>query len=158
VQIQSKHRGLTTNMAREYTITDTREITPLYMDIKKAVDAGRAVKVSVRSVATKTNRQLGYYWSVVVPIIQAGMREQGNDLSQVEVNQFLNERFFCHIKTISWVRNGAEFFAQIRKPRSKSGATMDEMSAFIEKCRHFSSEELGKYIPDPAGKGIADNR
>lgn len=136
-------------MAREYTITDTREITPLYVDIKKAVEAGRAVKVSVKSVATKTNKQLGYYWSVVVPIIQEGMREQGNELSQVEVNQFLNERFFCQIKTISWVRNGAEFFAQIRKPRSKSGATKDEMSEYIDKCRKFSSEELGKYIPDP---------
>lgn len=136
-------------MSREYTITDKREITPLYVDIKKAVEAGRAVKVSVRSVATKTNEQLGYYWAVIVPKIQEGMREQGNELSQVEVNQFLNERFFCQIKTISWVRNGAEFFAQIRKPRSKSGATKDEMSEYIDKCREFASLELGKYIPDP---------
>ena len=136
-------------MAREYTITDTREITPLYVDIKKAVDAGRAVKVSVRSVATKSNEQLGYYWAVIVPKIQAGMREQGNELSQVEVNQFLNERFFCQLKTISWVKNGAEFFAQIRKPRSKSGATKDEMSQFIDDCIMFANTELGVFIPAP---------
>lgn len=136
-------------MAREYTITDVREITPVYVDIKKAVEAGRAVRVSIRSMATKTKRQLGYYRKVVLPIIQEGMREHGNRLSLDEVNQFLNERFFCHIKTISWVRNGAEFFAQIRTPRSKSGATRDEMSQFIDDCREFASVELGKYIPDP---------
>lgn len=136
-------------MAREYTITDTREITPLYVDIKKAVETGRAVKVSVRSVATKSNEQLGYYWAVIVPKIQAGMREQGNELSQVEVNQFLNERFFCQLKTISWVKNGAEFFAQIRKPRSKSGATKDEMSQFIDDCIRFANTELGVFIPAP---------
>lgn len=136
-------------MAREYTITDTREITPLYVDIKKAVEAGRAVRVSVRSVATKSNEQLGYYWAVIVPKIQEGMREQGNELSQVEVNQFLNERFFCQTKTISWVKNGAEFFAQLRKPRSKSGATKDEMSQFIDECIRFANTELGVFIPEP---------
>ena len=136
-------------MAREYTITDVREITPLYVDIKKAVEAGRAVRVSVRSIATKTKKQLAYYRSVVLPIIQEGMREHGNRLSLEEVNQFLNERFFYHIKTISWVRNGAEFFAQIRTTRSKSGATINEMSQFIDDCREFSLEELGRPIPDP---------
>lgn len=136
-------------MAREYTITDTREITPLYVDIKKAVEAGRAVKVSVRSVATKSNEQLGYYWAVIVPKIQEGMREQGNELSQVEVNQFLNERFFCQTKMISWVKNGVEFFARLRKPRSKSGATKDEMSQFIDECIRFANTELGVFIPEP---------
>lgn len=136
-------------MAREYTITDTREITPLYVDIKKAVESGRSVRVSVKSIATKSNEQLGYYWAVIVPKVQQGMREQGNELSQVEVNQFLNERFFCKVKTISWVKNGAEFFAQIRKPRSKSGATKDEMSEFIDQCIRFANTELGIYIPEP---------
>ena len=46
-------------MSREYTILDTREIVPLYVDIKKAVEAGRAVKVSVRSVSTKSMSNLG---------------------------------------------------------------------------------------------------
>lgn len=136
-------------MAREYTITDTRAITPLYVDIKRAVEAGRAVKVSVRSVATKTLPQLGYYHAVVVPTVQEGMREHGNIMSRQEVDQFLTERFFYKIKTISWVSNGAEFFAQMRKPRSKSGATQDEFSDFLEKCCTFSREELGKPIPLP---------
>ena len=84
-----------------------------------------------------------------MPKIQEGMREQGNELSQVEINRFLNERFFCKVKTISWVKDGAEFFAQLRTPRSKSGATKDEMSAFIDECIRFANTELGVYIPAP---------
>ena len=45
-------------MAREYTITDTREITPLYVDIKKAVEQGATSFKEVKQM-TKVGKACG---------------------------------------------------------------------------------------------------
>lgn len=134
---------------KEYHIAVQREITPLYLDIKKALDKGRAVKVTVTSQATKTQEQLGYYWGVVLPRVQEGLKEFGNEMSLAEVNQFLNDKFFCNCKTVIVRRGLDELVYTLRTPRSKSGASKDEMSEFLERVIRFAAVDLGVEIPSP---------
>lgn len=136
-------------MSKIYEIAVQREITPLYLDIKKAVDKGRAVRVEVKSLASKTTAQLGWYWGIVLPRVQQGLQEQGNELSLAEVNAFLNDKFFFTEKTVSWKAGQNEFVQVIRTPRSKSGASKDEMSAFLDKVIRWAAQDLGVFIPSP---------
>lgn len=136
-------------MSKIYEIAVQREITPLYLDIKKAVDKGRAVRVEVKSLASKTTAQLGWYWGIVLPRVQQGLQEQGNELSLAEVNAFLNDKFFFTEKTVCWKTGQNEFVQVIRTPRSKSGASKDEMSAFLDKVIRWAAQDLGVFIPSP---------
>ena len=135
---------------KTYEIATQREIIPLYVDIKKALDKGRAVRVEIKSTASKTTDQLGYYWGVVLPRIQQGMQENGNELGLAQINQMLNEKFFCITNTASWTdAKGVQHVHVIRTARSKSGATKDEMARFLDEVIRWASVELGVYIPDP---------
>ena len=136
-------------MAKTYEIVCQREIVPLYVDLKKALDKGRALKVEVKSVSTKTKEQLGYWWGVILPRIQQAMFEQGNEMSLAEINQFLNEKFFCNVKTIVWKKGNDEYVHTIRTAKSKSGATVDEMSALIDKVIRWAALDLNVFIPEP---------
>lgn len=139
-------------MSKVYEISVQRELNPLYLDIKKALDKGRAVRVEVKSAASKTQEQLGYYWSIVLPRVQQGLEEQGNELSLAEVNAFLNDKFFFTQKVIMWKRGNSEFVQAVRTPRSKSGASKDEMSAFLDKVIRWAALDLGTFIPSPDEK------
>ena len=136
---------------KEYTISVARQIVPLYVDIKQAIEKGRVVKVAVKSAATKTNEQLGYYHVVVLPAIRAELKQQqGNEMSEAEVNQMLNEMFFSTVKTVSWVgKDGTQYVHQLKKARSKSGATKDEFAYFLDQVIRWAQTELGVEIPPP---------
>ena len=136
-------------MARTYEIACQKEIIPLYVDIKKALDKGRLIEVSVRSKASKTKEQLGYYWEVVLPRVRQGLEQDGNEMSLVEVNQFLNEKFFYKLKTVTWKVGNDEHQHTILTPRSKSGASKDEMSQFLDKVIRWAQVDLGVEIPLP---------
>lgn len=135
---------------REYTIGTKQQILPLYVDIQKAVTAGRVVKVAVKSLATKTHEQLGYYHAVVLPAIQEELRRQGNEMSRAEINEMLNDMFFSTVKTVSWVsKDGTQYLHQLKVKRSKSGATIDEFSQFLDRVIRWAQTELGVFIPLP---------
>ena len=136
-------------MARTYEIACQKEIIPLYVDIKKALDKGRLITVEVKSKATKTKEQLGYYWEVVLPRVKEGLLQDGNELSLAETNQLLNEKFFYKLKTITWKVGNDEHLHTILTPRSKSGATKDEMSEFLDKVIRWAQVDLGVEIPTP---------
>jgi len=135
---------------REYTIGVKQQIVPLYVDLQKAIEKGRVVKVTVKSIATKTHEQLGYYHAVVIPAIQEGLRAQGNEMSRAEINEMLNDMFFSTVKTVSWVgKDGVQYVHQLKQKRSKSGATIDEFSYFLDRVIRWAQEELGVFIPLP---------
>lgn len=135
---------------KEYTISVARQIVPLYVDLKKAIEKGRVVKVAVKSVATKTKEQLGYYYAVVLPAIQQELRSQGNEMSLAEINQMLNEMFFYEVKTVSWIgKDGVQYVHQLKQPRSKSGATKDEFAYYLDQVIRWANTELGVYIAPP---------
>lgn len=136
---------------KEYTIGVQQQLVPLYVDLTKAIEAGRVVKVQVKSVATKTHEQLGYYHVAVIPAIQQGLREQGNEMSRAEINDMLNEMFFSTVKTVSWIgKDGVQYVHQLKQKRSKSGATIDEFAYFLDQVIRWAQVELGIDIPLPS--------
>lgn len=137
-------------MSKTYEIACPQEILPLYADLKKALEKGRALRVEVKSQSSKTKEQLGYYWSVVLPRVREGMREHGNEMSLEAVNQFLNEKFFCVTQTASWTdAQGVQHVHILRTAKSKSGASKDQMSLFLNEVIRWASVELGVFIPEP---------
>ena len=136
-------------MSKVYEVAVQRELNEVYLDALKALEKGRALKIEVKSVATKTKNQLAYYWSVVLPRVQQGLEEQGNEMSIYEVNRFLNEKFFFTSKTVCWKKGKDEYVQVIRTARSKSGASKDEMSAFLDKVIRWANMDLGIFIPEP---------
>jgi len=135
---------------KQYVISVKQQIVPLYVDLTKAIEKGRVVKVEVKSVASKTNEQLGYYHTAVLGAIQEGLREQGNEMSQAEINEMLNEMFFSTVKTVSWIgKDGVQYVHQLKQRRSKSGATIDEFSRFLDQVIRWANTELGVYVAPP---------
>lgn len=133
---------------KSYEIANQKELNALYLDCLAALNKRRAVRVEVKTTATKTQDQLGYYWAVIVPRVRRGMELHGNELTAAEVNAFLNSKFFADVKTLSWAdAKGATYCYQVTTPRSKSGATKDEMSAFLERVIRWAAEDLGVEIP-----------
>ena len=139
-------------MAKTYEIVVQREINELYQDILKAIKKGKAVKAEVKSLSTKTKEQLGFYWAIILPRIQQGMQEQGCEMSLVEINQFLNDKFFCNVKVVTWRKGNDEYVHTIRIPRSKSGASEDEMSEFLDKVIRWAATDMSVDIPQPLEK------
>lgn len=134
---------------KKYEIATKKEVFFMCKDILGVVAKGRAVRAEVKSMSTKTKEQLGYYWSVIIPRVQQGMKAHGNELSQDEVNLFLNDRFFSVTKSIIIKRGKDEYVFTMRVPRSKSGAAKDEMAEFIDKVIRWASADLEIYIPKP---------
>jgi len=137
-------------MSKIYEIACQKEIMPLYVDLKKALDKGRLLTVEVKSKASKTKEQLGYYWDVVLPRLQQRMREDGNELSLAQINQLLNERFFCVTKTVDWKDpQGVQHVHVIRTAKSKSGASKDQMAEFLDSVIRWAATDLNVFIPEP---------
>lgn len=134
---------------KKYEIATKKEVFFMCKDVLATVMKGRAVRAEVKSMSTKTKEQLGYYWSVIIPRVQQGMKAHGNELSQDEVNLFLNDRFFSVTKSIIIKRGKDEYVFTMRVPRSKSGAAKDEMAEFIDKVIRWASADLEIYIPKP---------
>lgn len=136
-------------MSKTYEVSVPRELTLMHVELRKMIDRGRALHVEVKSQATKTQKQLGYWHGVVVPRVREGLYQQGNEMSHAEVNTFLNELFYSKSKTIVIKRGLDEHVYTLRTPRSKSGATKDEMSAVIDKVIRWAATELVTIIPPP---------
>lgn len=127
-------------MAKTFEIANRKEMAVLCAEILKVLDKGRGVRCEVKSTASKTMSQLGYYWDVILPRVQAKFREDGDNVSLSFINKFFNDMFFYDEYVI--------FGRAIKETRSKSGATIEEMSAFLEKVLQWCAEQ-GIYIPEP---------
>ncbi|MGB2578183.1 DNA repair photolyase [Elusimicrobium simillimum] len=77
-------------MAQKYTLTHWIELNSLYLLIRKALNKGLQVVVEVKSSKDKkTLEQLGYWFGVICPTIQAWYRENGDIKSIDEVHKIL---------------------------------------------------------------------
>ena len=118
----------------EQIITDKQQLVNLYMKMHEKLKKEGVIKVSIKSMKTKTNEQLGYYWSAVVPTITKELNERGLAsamLTEADVNEVLNRKFF----TENVVIDGE----MLSLPRSKAEATKEEMSKFLEDVLMWAS-------------------
>ena len=127
-------------MAKRYDISCEGELMPMVKDIMAALEKRRFVVCEVKSKASKTLEQLGYYHGVILPRVQAKFREDGNFYSLAQINDFFNDMFYFDEVVICG--------RLIKQRKSKSGASKDEMSEFLKNVILWC-EENGIHIPEP---------
>ena len=110
-----------------------------------------------RATAKRSNQQNAYYWSVVIPLIQEGMKELGNRLTLNEtenwliqylkstnnemVHQFLKMRFIEDTEV-----NEGEI---INVKQSTARMNKEQFSIYLHSVIQFANETLEIYIPKP---------
>lgn len=93
---------------------------------------------------TRTIKQNRYYWGVIVPMINNGLIELGNDVDIEITHEFLKCRFLSKKKVLSIEDELIEFDAP-----STRKLTIQEFSIYIESCINFASEYLNLNVPYP---------
>lgn len=132
---------------KEYIIADKQRLDEIYREIAHDIET-KPVKVAISDLRGKTKKQLGYYWSTIVPIITKELNERGLAsamLTEADVNEVLNRKFFS--KRII-VDGEIQTFA-----RSKASASIDEMKKFIFDVINWSAN-IGIHIPPPLADDI----
>lgn len=93
----------------------------------------------------KTNKQLGYYYAVILPIILDGMLELGWTYS-VTVQGVVMEFKMTLEKADLWLKY------TLAKGKNKTDMSCEEATAFIEECLHCGSVNFDRNIPPPPEK------
>lgn len=83
-----------------------------------------------------------YYWGLVVPLIQHGIKHMGTDLSKEECHEFLKSRFNYEELV------NEETGEVIQIPRSTTVLNKEQFSEYIGKIQQFAAEFLHTVIPD----------
>lgn len=127
-------------MSKRFDISNENELMPMVKEIMGALAKGRFVVCDVKSKSSKSLEQLGYYHGVILPRVQRKFKEDGNIYSLAQLNDFFNDLFyFDEISIAGHI---------IKRAKSKSGATKEEMSEFINNVLIWCGEQ-GISIPEP---------
>lgn len=120
-----------------------RDLIQKYFEEVMLKDPEVEVEISITRVdGKKSNQQLRYFYSVVLPIIKNGLEDlQGESLTKEEVIMFLKDKYFYEEVPIN-----NEF---VKLPMSLSKATKEEVSKFISNVINFGNDILGINIPEP---------
>jgi len=128
------------------TISDEGKIKLFNRDalVKWAADnKGKDVLMEVEVRTSKrSNPQNRYMWGIVIPMIQAGLNDFGNEFSKEETHDFLKAKF--NNKEIELTEGH-----YIDVPQSTTRLDTMGFMEYILKIQQFASEMLGLVIPDP---------
>ena len=127
-------------MAKRFDIANENELMPMVKEIMTALAKGRFVVCDVKTKSSKTLEQLGYYHGVILPRVQAKFREDGNIYSLAQLNDFFNDLYYFDEEIICG--------RIVKRAKSKSGATKEEMTEFINNVLIWCGEQ-GINIPEP---------
>lgn len=110
-------------------------------DLKQAKDC--EVVVVIRKRGSKTLKQLGYYWGVVLQEIMLELIRRGNRITIDKVHEAMMLKFYpVHILD----DQGIIVFTQ---PGSTKDFNKEEHADLTEKVRQWAWEALELAIPDP---------
>lgn len=104
--------------------------------------------VEINSYNHRSNQQNRYYWGLVIPLIQKGIKDMGTEITKEETHEFLKARF--NYEEI--VNKGTGEYVTI--PRSTTALNKEQFSEYIEKIQQFASEFLNIVIPDPGQQTV----
>lgn len=90
----------------------------------------------------RSNLQNRYYWGLVVPMIQQGIRDMGTEITKEECHEFLKSRF--NYEEIVNTESGE----CVQIPRSTTALSKEQFSEYVGKIQQFSAEFLNVVIPD----------
>lgn len=137
-------------MSKEWIIRNQNDLNQCFKEIFFVLNKTKIVKVTAASMRSKSRNQLGYYWSTILPALTDFFNEigqAGTKLSKSDVNEILNRKFFYSEVIIDG--------EMVRIPKSKSGATMEQMKEFIDNVICYATH-LGVFIPPPLNGSIYD--
>lgn len=100
-------------------------------------------KIEANTYSQRTLPQNRYYWGLVIPMIQQGLKDMGTEVNKEEVHEFLKSRFNYQ----EVINKGTGEYVTI--PKSTAGLNKEQFSQYIEKIQQFASEFLNIVIPDP---------
>lgn len=113
----------------------------------------RVVLTVTKRVKRRSLPQLRYYWSVIVPCFQEGLRDLGHDMNQEKVHEFIKANFLTEPvvdedgtvltdkddKVVMTVRSLSDF----------GGVSTTDFMEFHSKVTRWAAENLGIEIPEP---------
>ena len=104
--------------------------------------------IEISGADKRSNPQNRYYFGIVVPLIQKGIKDLGTELTKDEVHEFLKARF-----NISEVVN-QETGEAISVPISTTRLNKEQFGEYIDRIQKFAAEFLNIEIPDPGVQTI----
>lgn len=123
---------------REHKIVNNGTIRKLFNDL---ADGKYLIEISRHNKrSTPQNR---YYWGLIIPVVQKGIKDLGTELTTEETHQFLKARF--NFQEIVNHETGEA----IPVPRSTTGLTKIQFAEYIDNIQRFAVEFLNIIIPDP---------
>jgi hypothetical protein len=91
----------------------------------------------------RSNQQNRYYFGLVVPLIQNGIKDLGTELTKEETHEFLKSQF-----NLSEIVNH-DTGETVSIPLSTTRLNKEQFGEYIEKIQRFAAEFLSIEIPDP---------
>lgn len=95
----------------------------------------------------RSNPQNRYYWGLVVPLIQKGIKDLGTELTKEETHEFLKARFNTEEIHVVDKKTGELLYESI--PKSTTRLNKEDFSKYIEQIQRWAAEFLSIVIPDP---------
>lgn len=99
--------------------------------------------IEISGADKRSNPQNRYYWGLVIPIIQKGIKDMGTELTKEETHEWLKSKF-----NLSDLINPTTGEC-ISIPLSTTRLNKEGFSEYISKIQQFASEFLNIYVPDP---------
>ena len=90
-----------------------------------------------------TEAQRGYYWGVVVPNVQMGLRDLGVTMGGEKVHDMLRQRSTVGVVAVPIKE---QVFSAIL---STSSFSKEDWMMYIDECIQFAAEELSVVVPEP---------
>lgn len=112
------------------------------IELFKGLKDGRYI-LEVNSYDKRTGPQNRYYFGLVIPIVQQGIKDLGHDLTKDETHEFLKSKF----NLIEVVNKNTGEYELI--PQSTTRLNKEEFGDYIRKIQLFAADFLGLVIPDP---------
>ena len=95
---------------------------------------------------TRSNDQNAYYWGVVLPIVQSGLKEATGEFRTTEnIHYNILLKMFAPEKEIVNIETGECINEKISSSEMSTSQFMD----YISEIQKWSAEFLGVYIPNP---------
>jgi len=113
--------------------------------VKRVFDQLRDGKwlIEIGQANKRSEQQNRYYWGLVIPLVQNGIKDLGTELTKEETHNFLKSKF-NYTEIIN--KETGEY---IQVPRSTTILNKEAFSEYIAKIQQFSAEFLNVVIPDP---------
>lgn len=122
---------------KENQITNMRVLANHLNDLPDSRYRIRIEKANQRSLP-----QNSFYWGIVIPFVQDGLKHLGHDITKEETHEFLKSKF-NYYEIVN--ENTGEC---VSIPKSTKRLSKIEFGEYIAKIQQFAAEFLNIVIPD----------